>query len=143
MTIVACVDRSEHATEIIAEAVRLGEAFDDRIHAVHVLSKDEFVDLQQTSVKDTGAEVSAGRIESLAAEIAADALADAGASGEAVGLVGDPASEIVGYAADLDARYVVLGGRNQSRVGKALFGSVAQSVLLDSALPAVLVRSTE
>lgn len=143
MTIVACVDRSEHAPGIVAEAVRLAAAFGDPIHAVHVLTKEEFVDLQRTSVGDTGRAVSVDRVEALATEIAADALDDAGATGEAVGLVGSPADEIVDYAADVDARYVVLGGRNRSRVGKALFGSVAQSVLLDSALPAVLVRSEE
>jgi len=143
MTIVACVDRSDHASEIIAEAVRLGEAFDEPIHAVHVLTREEFVDLQRTSVSDTGQAVSVEQIERLATEIAAEALEEAGADGEAVGLVGKPAAEIVSYADDTDTRYIVLGGRNRSLVGKALFGSVAQSVLLDSNHPAVVVHSEE
>lgn len=143
MTIVACIDRSDTAPEIIAEAVRLGEAFDDLIHAIHVLTKDEFVDLQRTSVGDTGTAVSIDRVEELATEFATEALDETGATGEAVGLVGEPAEEIVGYADEVDARYIVLGGRKRSRVGKALFGSVAQSVLLESSRSTVVVHGEE
>jgi nucleotide-binding universal stress UspA family protein len=143
MTIVACVDRSDHASEIIAEAVQLAEAFDEPIHAVNVLTRDQFVNLQRTSVSDTGQAVSVEQVEELATEIAAEALESVGAVGEAVGLVGKPAEEIVSYAEANDSRYIVLGGRNRSLVGKALFGSVAQSVLLDSDRPAVIVHSKE
>lgn len=141
MTIVACVDRSEGAAEIISEAVRLGAAFGEPVHAVHVLTREEFVDLQRSSVNDTGNAVSVDRIKRMATDIAADALDEEGADGDAVGLVGEPSEEIISYADDTDASYVVLGGRNRSPVGKALFGSVAQSVLLDSPRPAVVVHS--
>ena len=51
-----------------------------------------------------------------------------------------PASEgIVDLATDIDADLVVVGGRRRSPVGKALFGSVTQSVVLDSPLPVVVV----
>jgi len=45
---------------------------------------------------------------------------------------GDPASEILDTAEDVDADVVCLGGRKRSPAGKVLFGSVIQSVLLDT-----------
>jgi nucleotide-binding universal stress UspA family protein len=46
---------------------------------------------------------------------------------------------IVELATDIDADLVVVGGRKRSPVGKALFGSVTQSVILDSPLPVAVV----
>jgi nucleotide-binding universal stress UspA family protein len=49
------------------------------------------------------------------------------------------AEGIVDLVADVDADLVVVGGRKRSPVGKALFGSVTQSVVLDSPAPVVVV----
>ena len=46
---------------------------------------------------------------------------------------------IVDLATDIDADLVVIGGRQRSPTGKALFGSVTQSVVLDSPVPVVVV----
>ena len=56
-----------------------------------------------------------------------------------MGRVGDPTEEVLAVAAELDARYVVVGGRRRSPVGKALFGSTTQEVLLESDRPVVTV----
>lgn len=142
--IIASVDRDGQATAVIQEAARIGKAFDKPVHVVHVLTRDEFVDLQQTSVKDTGKAVPVERIEKVATEFAADAIEDAGIEAEAVGLVGAPDDEIVNYANKQNADYIVIGGRKQSPVGKALFGSVSQSILLDARQPVVaLTRSSD
>lgn len=141
MTIIACVDRSEQAKGVVSEAVKLGEAFDEPVHAVHVLTRKQFVGLQRTSVDDTGRAIPTEQIEEVAAEIAGEQIGDTDAAVETVGLVGDPSDEIVTYADEHDASYVVVGGRKHSPVGKALFGSVSQSILLDSHQPVVsLVR---
>lgn len=55
------------------------------------------------------------------------------------GRVGDPATEIVEEAKRIDARYLVVGGRKRTPTGKAIFGSVAQSVILNSELPVMTV----
>jgi len=49
------------------------------------------------------------------------------------------ADGIVDLAAEVDADLVVIGGRRRSPVGKAVFGSVTQSVVLDSPAPVVVV----
>ncbi|XVH33218.1 universal stress protein (plasmid) [Haloferacaceae archaeon DSL9] len=54
---------------------------------------------------------------------------------------GEPADEVITAAEDIDADLIVIGGRKRSPVGKALFGSVAQSILLESDRPVMHVRT--
>lgn len=142
MPIVAAVDRNERAAAIVREAARLGEAFGEAVEVVHVLTRDEFVSLERTQVSETGETVPIDRVVEMAEGIAAEAVEEAGVEveAEAVGLMGDPAEEIVSYADDRDASYVVIAGRSRSPVGKALFGSVVQSVLLTAECPVVSLR---
>lgn len=48
---------------------------------------------------------------------------------------GDPADQIVGLAERRDADLVCVAGRKRSPAGKAVFGSVSQTVMLDSEIP--------
>lgn len=48
---------------------------------------------------------------------------------------GDPAEKILEVAADVDADSIVMCGRERTPAGKALFGSVTQSVLLSADRP--------
>lgn len=54
---------------------------------------------------------------------------------------GDPAERILAAAADEDAAVVAMAGRKRSPAGKALFGSVTQSVILDADRPVLVVPS--
>lgn len=140
MVIVAAVDRSDRSGAVVREAAALGEAFDDSVEVVHVLPRDEFVSLERTNVSETGEAVPIEDVVGTAETIAAEAIDEAGTTATSVGLMGDPADEIVEYARDRDARYVVVAGRKRSPVGKALFGSVVQSVLLNAECPVVSIR---
>jgi len=51
---------------------------------------------------------------------------------------GEPATEVLEAAAELDADLVCLGGRRRSAAGKVMFGSTAQSILHDADRPVVL-----
>ncbi|ADJ15340.1 universal stress protein [Halalkalicoccus jeotgali] len=141
MVIVAAIDRSDRAGTVVREAVTLGDAFDEPVDVVHVLTREEFVSLERTNVGETGEAVPVERVVGTAENIAAEAIATADADATPVGLIGDPADEIVEYARQQAARYVVVAGRKRSPVGKALFGSVVQSVLLDSECPVVSIRA--
>jgi len=52
---------------------------------------------------------------------------------------GDPAETIVAVADEIDADTIAITGRKRSAVGKVLFGSVTQSVLLSANRPVHVV----
>lgn len=78
----------------------------------------------------------------VAAETAAG-LEDAGFEVNVRREHGDPAETIVDVAQELDAATIVMAGRKRSPVGKVLFGSVTQAVLLDASVPVVVDTGRE
>lgn len=56
------------------------------------------------------------------------------------GAVGEHGPTILDLAKSVDADRVVVGGRDRSPAGKAVFGSTAQSVLLGAPCPVTFVR---
>jgi nucleotide-binding universal stress UspA family protein len=58
------------------------------------------------------------------------------------GELGDPSDTVVQVAQRRDARLVVLGLRARTPVGKLVFGSTAQRILLDATCPVLAVKPT-
>ena len=141
MVVIAAVDRSDRAERVAREAQAIASAFDDSLHVVHVLSQSTFVELERTSVQKTGTAIDPEQIREHAKQIAAEATAALDVDAEHVGLVGNAAEEVIDYAEDHDARFVVLGPRKRSPAGKALFGSTAQSVMLQADCSVVAVST--
>ncbi|MDF9746212.1 universal stress protein [Natrinema salsiterrestre] len=52
---------------------------------------------------------------------------------------GDPGEEIVDFAESVDADTIIIPGRKRSPVGKAVFGSVTQDVILNADSPVTIV----
>lgn len=141
MVIVAAVDRSERAPSVVEEANELGEAFDEPVHVVHVLSRSEFVELERTSVTESGTSIPTDDVLDIAEDFARKAIDESGVDDAIpVGLLGEPDDEVIDHAESNDARYLVIAGRNRSPVGKALFGSTVQSLMLNSDVPVVSIR---
>ena len=107
----------------------LAAALDRDLHVVHVTPDGE-------SKGADGTESNA----LIDAEEAAEAV-----TGEftAVELVGEPSERIIEYAKEHDASYVVVSGRKRSPVGKVLFGSVTQAILLNGDRPVLATMSDE
>lgn len=139
MVIVTAIDRSGSEQNVVREGQALANAYDEPLHVVHCLEESEFRDLERTSYEQTGQTVGMDELEQFATEIARDAIAGDADEGKAVGLVGNPTQRLLDYAADVDARYLVVGGRQQSPVGKVVFGSITQSILLEADRPVVTV----
>ena len=74
-----------------------------------------------------------------AVETAAELLESAGVECAVRETAGDPAEAIIAAVEEYDADHVVLGVRKRSPVGKVLFGSVAQAVILDADCPVTTV----
>ncbi|MCQ4333361.1 universal stress protein [Natronomonas sp. F2-12] len=137
MVIVAAVDRSESTDRIVTQGRKLAEAFTGELHVVHVLSRGELRDIERASFETSGEAVEMERIKEVAREIARESAADIAPDATAVGLVGEAAEEVTDYASDHDAEYIVVGGRKLTPVGKAIFGSTTQSILLEADCPVV------
>lgn len=56
---------------------------------------------------------------------------------------GEPAVSILKFAQNEEADCICVGGRSRSPAGKAIFGSVSQSVILQSDRPVLVSGSTE
>ncbi|SFR46953.1 universal stress protein [Halogeometricum limi] len=122
--VVGIDDEEEHAQRCIEEVVNLpGDASEKRVTLVHC-----FVD------NPSGA--SATQVHSV--REAGEALDAAGIEYDVDESSGDPADAIVSAADGADADLIVIGGRKRSPAGKALFGSVTQSVILGAARPVMV-----
>ncbi|WP_153553570.1 universal stress protein [Halomicrobium sp. LC1Hm] len=69
-----------------------------------------------------------------------DSLDDAGIDYRITGRIGEHGARIVDLATDEGADHLIVGGRRRSPTGKAVFGSTAQHVLLESPCPVTFVR---
>jgi nucleotide-binding universal stress UspA family protein len=139
MTVLVAVDREEDARRVLEEGERLAKQFDENLVVTHVLTRKEFVNLERTSVSATDEVVDPDEVRDIAAELA-DELAEAVLDDYTpVGAVGDPAGEVLTLARKHDASYVVIGIRKRSAVGKAVFGSTAQDILMSTDRSVVVV----
>lgn len=59
------------------------------------------------------------------------------------GFVGNAAEKLVALAGDRDADRLIVSGHTRTRVGKALFGSTAQTILLEAPCPVTYVKPEE
>ena len=96
-------------------------------------------------VVESGDSIDMDEVRSVAKSIASEAAEDLDVPHESAGLMGAPADRVTTYAEENDARYIVVSGRKRSPTGKALFGSVTQSILLNARCPVVsaIRQSTE
>ncbi|MDY6776278.1 MAG: universal stress protein [Halobacteria archaeon] len=70
-------------------------------------------------------------------------LEDHGIETEVLESSGDPSTEILDTAEEEDVDMICLGGRKRSATGKVLFGSVTQSVILNTDRPVMVTGTKE
>lgn len=138
MVIVAAVDQSNRAARVVKEAKELSTAFDDSVHVVHALTKSDMVKMEGVHATKPDIQITDNEAREVATEVASRVVADFDMPSESVGLVGDAKSAITSYASEQNARYIVVAGRKRSPAGKTVFGSVAQSIILNSECPTVV-----
>jgi len=112
------------------------------VSLAHMFTSEEYADVRDQLGIDHDAEHSPDDVAKRhrVVRTLGDALTVADVDYSIQGRVGDHGEEIVSLAEELDADLVVVGGRKRSPVGKAVFGSTAQRIMLDAPCPVTFVR---
>jgi nucleotide-binding universal stress UspA family protein len=147
MTIIAATDGMSKPDRVVSTAAELAAAYSDQLVVLYVFNEEEFEE-HRGEIEELGEADSYSMIqgEQHAARIArrvVDGTLESGEGVDIVGRVGKPVEEILAVADERNARYLVIGGRKRTPVGKAVFGSITQSVLLHADRPVVTVMSEE
>ncbi|APX97712.1 universal stress protein [Natronorubrum daqingense] len=141
--IVIPVDTSEErgakATQYVIDLLDAGVISDAETISVTVLNVFE-----KFKAVDDGGNVSSAELYDEddypdAVVRARDLLEDAAIEYDLERRHGDSADEIVDFVEEADADLVVMAPRKRSSVGKAVFGSVAQNVLINTDRPTLIV----
>jgi nucleotide-binding universal stress UspA family protein len=168
MTVLAAVGGERRLDRIVETASELAEGFGDDLVVLHVMSRDDFEEAREQGITErfavgglgeeggvayvtTGRDVSSYSIEDAERDAAGVARTvveetldeERAADVETAGRVGDPDQEILEEGERRDARYIVVGGRKRSPVGKAVFGSTSQSIILNADRPVVSITEPD
>ncbi|ESS03417.1 MAG: universal stress protein UspA related nucleotide-binding protein [uncultured archaeon A07HR67] len=130
--------RLEELTETAASVVDPN----GRVVLLHVFDHEQYDAIETQLNIDPDSEVTLDDVarRSWIVSDVAEGLERVGVDYEIRGALGETAESILGEAGTLDADLVVVGGRTRSATGKALFGSTAQRVLLESDCPVTFVK---
>lgn len=131
----AVVGETAASERLLAEAGELAAGVDADLVVLAVTPEGDYGDTRESRSRaggqpysvDQAAEDARQRAESLARQV----LDGIDVEYEAVGSVGSVADRILGTADERDCDHVFVVGRRRSPTGKAIFGDVAQSVILN------------
>ena len=123
--VVIGVDDNEQRAMACARAAASlpGDASEKRVTVIH-------------SFTDNPSGASASQLASV--RDVTDFLEERGIEVEVTESSGDPADQLLEVAQEEDANLIVVAGRKRSPTGKALFGSVTQSVILNAERPVMV-----
>ena len=112
----------------------------------HVFSEDGYDDARERLQFDPDSEVTPDVVAERNVQIRdlADRLTDAGVDYTVHARLGDGSTDgdrFAELAAEIDADLVIVGGRGRTPAGKAVFGSTAQTIMLNAPCPVTFVRS--
>lgn len=148
--ILAAIGEEQRSSSVVEVGYDMATAYGDELVVVHVIPEED-ADSHLKAIREVAQSVDSDqdkvsfsqeidRAARFADRVVRATLDDFNSDQvRVVGRIGEPSDEITAVADDLDARFLVVGGRKRSPVGKAIFGSVTQRVLLDSTRPVTTV----
>lgn len=135
-TALVVVDASEKSKHLIEEAGKLAEGVGAELILLYVTSDEAFEERQGELSSIPGIDLDYGvakgveEAEGFARAIGEEVLGDDG-NFTPVGRIGDDKEEILSEARASDVDHIFIHGKQRSPAGKAVFGDLAQSIILD------------
>ncbi|MFB6153681.1 MAG: universal stress protein [Halodesulfurarchaeum sp.] len=133
----AVVDPTDGAKQLVREAGELAAGVGADLTLLHVTTEEEFNDkaAAMARIPEADASYTQDRAEEggrqFVRDVAREVLDDVDVAFDAVGEVGDRVDTILDEAAERDCDHIFVAGRKRSPAGKAIFGDVAQTVVLE------------
>ncbi|MGM0605741.1 MAG: universal stress protein [Halobacteriota archaeon] len=143
MVILVAIDENERSKRALRVGVDLARTYGDTLIALHVIPTEEYESHRRSieaipELADVTITQKVGSAKTIAETMVRETIEDLeGVQFEPRGRVGDVAEEILDAVAEIDPRYLVMSGRRRSPTGKAIFGSISQTVLLNVDCPVV------
>lgn len=141
-TVVIATDGSESARRGVRTALDIAAEFDAAVHAVYVVDTGEIDDTPEDLQADLEAAIAETGEEALDVVCAEADTLDAPDVVTAV-REGEPATEIIDYATEVDADVIGMGTRGRHGEHAVLLGSVAEAVVRRAPMPVLTVRQLE
>jgi nucleotide-binding universal stress UspA family protein len=136
-------EAEEYAARIAETVADIAGPAGAHVILAHVFTEDGFSGVVERLDYQPGGDVAVDEIAERTAAVQQikKQLDAAGVDHEVVGAVDEnPGEAIVAMAEQRDVDHVVVGGRKRSPVGKAVFGSTTQTVVLNAPCPVTTVR---
>lgn len=130
MNILVCYDETDAAQEALKIAVQHGKAFKAKVFVITSMVGGNKDDIEDNKRAENGLKHAQAILEKEGIECETHLLVRGMTSGE----------DIVQYASENNVDEIVIGIKKTSKVGKLVFGSTAQHVILESDCPVITVR---
>ncbi len=130
MKILVAYDGSQVAEDAVKVAHKHGQAFKADIHIITSLE-------QGPDLKKENIDKAESKLEKLKASFKAD---DIPCETQAIVSVRSTGEDLVQFVKDNDVDEIIIGVRRRSKVGKLVFGSTAQYVILEAPCTVVAVK---
>lgn len=140
MTVIAAIDGSPAAREVLDRAIAQAKAFDSGLHVIHVFQPPTVVyGMAGAYVFEERALAEAE--QKAVWEEAAPVLEATGMTWTRVDLDGYPPAAITRYAREVDANLVVIGTRGRGEFASLVLGSTSHGIIHDSHCDVLVVKN--
>ena len=130
MKILVGYDRSAVAKDALDLAKKHAKAFDAKVYLLTSLARSHELQLEDIQKSEH-------ELENLRTQFTAEGIA---CETHAIVSANSPGEDVVQFATENEIDEIVIGVRRRSKVGKLLFGSNAQYIILQAECPVVAVK---
>lgn len=130
MNILVCYDETDASQEALKIGVRHAKAFDAKVFVITSMIGGSKDNIEDNKKAEAGLKHAEGILEKEGIQCETHLLVRGMTSGE----------DIIQYASENNIDEIVIGIKKTSKVGKLVFGSTAQHVILEAHCPVITVR---